>query len=103
VLYVAWNEARGGHSHLRLASSANAGASWSVRWLTAGNAGEAQPALSGDREGLHVLYYSIAPTRPNRLIDVAVLDSSDGAAPSGPAGSPAAPSPVCSTSSSSTP
>ncbi len=25
-----------------------------------------------------MLYYSIAPTRPNRLIDVAVLDSSDG-------------------------
>jgi hypothetical protein len=78
VLYVAWNEARGGHSHLRLASSTNAGASWSLRWLTGGNADEAQPALSGDREGLHVLYYSIAPTRPNRLIDVAVLDSSDG-------------------------
>jgi hypothetical protein len=77
VLYVAWNEARGGHSHLRLASSTNAGASWSLRWLTGGNADEAQPALSGDREGLHVLYYSIAPTRPNRLIDVAVLDSSD--------------------------
>jgi hypothetical protein len=78
VLYVAWNEARGGHSHLRLASSSNAGVSWSLRWLTGGNADEAQPALSGDREGLHVLYYSIAPTRPNRLIDVAVLDSSDG-------------------------
>jgi hypothetical protein len=75
TLYVAWNEARGGHSHLRLASSSNAGASWSLRWLTGGNADEAQPALSGDREGLHVLYYSIAPTRPNRLIDVAVLDS----------------------------
>jgi hypothetical protein len=78
TLYVAWNEARGGHSHLRLASSSNAGASWSLRWLTGGNADEAQPALSGDREGLHVLYYSIAPTRPNRLIDVAVLDSRDG-------------------------
>jgi hypothetical protein len=78
TLYVPWNEARGGHSHLRLASSSNAGASWSLRWLTGGNADEAQPALSGDREGLHVLYYSIAPTRPNRLIDVAVLVSRDG-------------------------
>jgi len=78
ALYVAWNEAQGGHSHLRLARSTNAGTSWSVRWLTDGNADEAQPALSGDREGLHVLYYSIAPTRPDRLLDVAVLDSTDG-------------------------
>jgi hypothetical protein len=78
ALYVAWNEGRGDHSHLRLASSTNQGASWSLRWLTGGNADEAQPALSGDREGLHVLFYSIAPTRPNRLIDVAVLDSTDG-------------------------
>jgi hypothetical protein len=36
ALYVAWNEARGGHSHLRLARSTDAGASWSVRWLTGG-------------------------------------------------------------------
>ena len=79
ALYVAWNEGRGGHSHLRLASSTNQAASWRLRWLTGGNADEAQPALSGDREGLHVLFYSIAPTRPNRLIDVAVLDSTDGA------------------------
>ena len=78
ALYVAWNEARGDHSHLRLARSTDAGATWSLRWLTGGNADEAQPALSGDREGLHVLYYSIAPTRPNRLIDVAVLDSTNG-------------------------
>jgi hypothetical protein len=64
-LYVAWNEGRGDHSHLRLASSTNAGASWSLRWLTGGTADEAQPALSGDREGLHVLYYSTAhPTEP---------------------------------------
>jgi hypothetical protein len=80
ALYVAWNEGRGDHSHLRLARSINQGASWSLRWLTGGNADEAQPALSGDREGLHVLFYSIAPTRPNRLIDVAVLDSADGSA-----------------------
>jgi hypothetical protein len=80
ALYVAWNEGAGGHSHLRLARSTNGGASWSVRWLTGGNADEAQPALSSDREGLHVLFYSIAPTRPNRLLDVAVLDSRDGAA-----------------------
>jgi hypothetical protein len=79
AIYVAWNEGRGDHSHLRLARSTDQGASWSLRWLTGGNADEAQPALSSDREGLHVLYYSIAPTRPNRLIDVAVLDSADGA------------------------
>jgi hypothetical protein len=79
ALYMAWNEARGDHSHLRLARSINQGASWSLRWLTGGDADEAQPALSGDREGLHVLFYSIAPTSPNRLIDVAVLDSTDGA------------------------
>jgi hypothetical protein len=72
ALYVAWNQARGGHSHLRLARSTDDGANWSVRWLTGGNADEAQPALSGDREGLHLLYYSIAPTRPNRLLDAAV-------------------------------
>ena len=79
ALYVAWNEARGGHSHLRLARSINQGASWNLRWLTGGDADEAQPALSSDREGLHVLFYSIAPTRLDRLIDVAVLDSADGA------------------------
>jgi hypothetical protein len=78
-LYVAWNEGAGGHSHLRLAKSTNGGASWSVRWLTGGSRDEAQPALSSDREGLHVLFYSIAPRGPNRLLDVAVLDSRDGA------------------------
>jgi hypothetical protein len=79
ALYVAWNEGAAGHSHLRLARSTDGGASWSVRWLTGGNADEAQPALSSDREGLHVLLYRIAPGGPNRLLDVAVLDSRDGA------------------------
>jgi hypothetical protein len=79
VLYVAWNEGAGGHSHLRLARSTDGGASWRVRWLTGGGGDEAQPALSGDREGLHVLFYRIAAGGPNRLLDVAVLDSRDGA------------------------
>jgi hypothetical protein len=78
ALYVAWNERARGHSHLRLAKSTNAGASWSLRWLTGGSRDEAQPALSSDRKGLHVLFYRIAATRPNRLLDVAVLDSRDG-------------------------
>jgi hypothetical protein len=78
VLYVAWNEGAGGHSHLRLARSTDGGARWSMRWLTGGGGDEAQPALSGDREGLHVLFYRIAPGGPNRLLDVAVLDSRDG-------------------------
>jgi hypothetical protein len=79
ALYVAWNQGDGGHSHLRLARSTNRGASWTVRWLTRYGGDQVQPALSGDRAGLHVLFYSIAPGRPDRLLDVVVLDSRDGA------------------------
>jgi hypothetical protein len=59
ALYAAWNDGAQGPSHIRLASSTDGGAHWTVTWATAGGANELQPALSGDAAGLHLLYYRV--------------------------------------------
>jgi hypothetical protein len=73
-IYVAWNDGASGRSHLRLAVSDNAGATWSISAVTRGGLDELQPALSVDRRGLHVAYYQ---RNANNTLDLAVADSLD--------------------------
>ncbi len=77
TVYVAWNDGSAGNSNIRLATSTNAGASWSVRWATQGADDEVQPALSADSSGLHLLYYQ---RNPNNTLDVLVGNSTNGGA-----------------------
>ena len=74
-IYVAWNDGASGRSHIRLATSTNGGATWSVSFVTSGNGDEVQPALSADSSGLHLLYYH---RNPNNTLDVLVGDSHNG-------------------------
>jgi hypothetical protein len=73
TLYVAWNDGAQGPSHIRLASSSDGGATWSLSWATSGTANELQPALSGDADGLHLLYYRVGS---NNRINVLLQDRS---------------------------
>jgi hypothetical protein len=58
TLFVSWNDGRlTGHSHVMLATSANGGATWNLRFVTQGTSDELQPALTADAAGLHLLYY----------------------------------------------
>jgi hypothetical protein len=72
TLYVAWNDGAQGPSHIHLASSSD-GATWSLSWATRGTANELQPALSGDADGLHLLYYRVGS---NNRINVLLQDRS---------------------------
>jgi hypothetical protein len=74
-LWLAWNDGATGHSHIRLATSVNKGVTWKLSWATSGSGDEIQPALSVDREGLHLAYYQ--RSADNRL-DTVVADSADG-------------------------
>lgn len=65
TLFVAWNDGAQGRSHIRLASSTDGGAHWTVGWATGGAHHDLQPALSGDAAGLHLLYYQVDPS--NRI------------------------------------
>jgi len=56
-LYVAWNDGATGKSHIRLATSTDGGASWSVAGATQGMNDEVQPAVSVDSKGIHLIYY----------------------------------------------
>jgi hypothetical protein len=71
TLYAAWNDGGQGPSHIRLATSTNGGATWSLAWATSGGNNELQPALSASGGALHLAYYSIAPSN---LIDVLLQD-----------------------------
>jgi hypothetical protein len=71
TLYAAWNDGGQGPSHIRLASSTDRGATWSLAWATSGGKNELQPALSTSGGALHLAYYSIAA---NNLIDVLLQD-----------------------------
>jgi hypothetical protein len=73
TLSVAWNDGAQGPSHIRLARSTDGGATWSLSWATSGTANELQPALSGDAEGLHLLYYRVGG---NNRINVVLQDRS---------------------------
>jgi hypothetical protein len=57
-LYVAWNDGRSGHSHIMLARSDDGGATWATTPVADGiENDEIQPAMVGDSNGLHILYY----------------------------------------------
>jgi hypothetical protein len=77
TLYIAWNDgsAVGGHSHVRLATSTNGGATWSSSWVTSGSNDEIQPALSADASGVHIVYYR---RNPDNTLDVYVSNSGGG-------------------------
>jgi hypothetical protein len=75
TIYVAWNDGASGKSHIRLATSTNGGATWSVSFVTSGNGDEVQPALSADSSGLHLLYYHRNPTN---TLDVLIGNSPNG-------------------------
>ena len=76
VLYVAWNDGRrSSHSHIALASSADAGHSWDLSFVTHGSGDEVQPALTADGRGLQLLYYG----RTGHSLDVYEADSTTAA------------------------
>jgi hypothetical protein len=78
-LYVTWNDGSSGNSHIMLGSSSDGGATWSVSAVTNGPNNEAQPSISADAGGLHVVYYEIAPdANGNNLADVYVSNSGNG-------------------------
>jgi hypothetical protein len=75
-IYVAWNDGgEGGHSHIRMATSADGGTTWTKAFVTVGGGDEIQPALSADSSGLHLLYYH---RHPNNMLDVYLSTSTDG-------------------------
>lgn len=85
TLYATWNDGGdgSGHSHIRLAKSSDDGATWTTAFVTSGTNDEAQPSMSGDAAGLHILYYEISPDAANpgsSLLDVFVASAPDGAA-----------------------
>jgi hypothetical protein len=71
TLYAAWNDGGQGRSHIRLATSTNGGATWSLAWATSGVNNQLQPALSSSGGVLHLAYYRITPSK---LIDVLLQD-----------------------------
>jgi hypothetical protein len=73
TLYAAWNDGGQGPSHIRLATSTDGGATWSLTWATSGGNNELQPALSASGGTVHLAYYGIAPSN---LIDVLLQDRS---------------------------
>lgn len=80
-LYVAWNDggAGDGNSHIRLATSTDAGMTWSTSFVTSGIYDEAQPAMSADSSGLHIAYYQISTANDGTgLLDVYQSTSHDG-------------------------
>ena len=75
-LYAAWNDWASGHSHVVLGTSKDGGATWKTSQVTAGDNDEAQPALSADAAGLHLLYYQISPVGDGTSqVDVVVSNS----------------------------
>jgi BNR/Asp-box repeat protein len=82
TLYTTWNDGGdgSGHSHIRLAKSTDGGQNWTTSFVTSGTNDEAQPSISADASGLHILYYEITPVGDGTsMVDVLVSDSADGA------------------------
>jgi hypothetical protein len=78
-LYATWNDGASGHSHVVLATSSDGGVTWSTSPVTSGDNDEAQPALSADAGGLHLLYYEISPAGDGTSqLDVLVANSKNG-------------------------
>jgi hypothetical protein len=71
-VYVAWNDAQSGRSHIRLAYSTNSGSTWNLTWATSSPGNQVQPALSADKSGLHLLYYQ---KNPDDTLDAVVANS----------------------------
>ena len=78
-LYAAWNDGASGHSHVVLATSRDGGNTWKTFQVTSGDNDEAQPALSSDGGGLHLLYYEISPVGDGTSqLDVLISNSKNG-------------------------
>jgi hypothetical protein len=82
-LYAAWNDgsAGDGNSHIRLGTSSDGGNSWTTSFVTSGSNNEAQPALSADSSGVHILHYTISPNPSGdgtSVLDAFVENSSNG-------------------------
>jgi photosystem II stability/assembly factor-like uncharacterized protein len=78
-LYAAWNDGASGHSHVVLATSKDGGNTWKTSQVTEGNNDEAQPALSADSSGLHLLYYEISPAgNGTSQVDAVVSNAKSG-------------------------
>ena len=78
-LYAAWNDGASGHSHVVLATSRDGGNTWKTSPVTSGDNDEAQPALSSDGGGLHLLYYEISPVGDGTSqLDVLISNSKNG-------------------------
>jgi hypothetical protein len=75
AIYVAWNDATHGHSHIRLAVSGNGGHTWKASFVTHGSGDEVQPALSAGSSGIHLLYYH---RNRNNTLDVLAGNSRNG-------------------------
>jgi hypothetical protein len=74
-VYVAWNDRANGGSHIRLATSADGGQTWTTALVTQSSGDEVQPALSADGSGIHLLYYH---RNSDDTLDVFVANSGDG-------------------------
>jgi hypothetical protein len=75
TMWAAWNDGGTGRSHIRLATSTDAGATWSTRLVTSGDSDELQPAMSVDGSGLHLAYYR---RNGDDTLDTVLADSTDG-------------------------
>ena len=81
TLYATWNDGGdgSGHSHIRLAKSTDGGQTWATSFVTSGTNDEAQPSISADSSGLHILYYEITPVgNGNSMLDVLASNSANG-------------------------
>jgi len=75
-IYVAWNDGGlGSVSHIRLATSADGGTTWTKSFVTDGPGDDVQPSLSADSSGLHMLYYH---RHLDKTLDVYVSDTTNG-------------------------
>lgn len=74
TMWAAWNDGGTGRSHIRLATSTNAGATWQRKAATSGSGDEIQPALSVDAAGLHLAYYQ---RNADNTLDTVLADSTD--------------------------
>jgi len=81
ALNMTWNDggAGDGHSHIKLATSTDGGTTWTTRFVTSGSNDEAQPSISADAAGLHILYYQISNgSNGEAQLDVRVSNSFSG-------------------------
>jgi hypothetical protein len=81
ALNMTWNDggAGDGHSHIKLATSTDGGSTWTTSFVTSGSNDEAQPSISADASGLHILYYQISDgTNGEAQLSVLASNSRDG-------------------------